>query len=153
MLKELSIEGYPYALITYREERECQLKQYKKVCQQHGFNEVMKRAYLNWARKDPLIPGMYFRAMLWVYFTGLSPSSTEWVSYKGGENYPHDPLEHIPEAITILQQGAEAGCGGCVSSLFHYYLAVVKPGDTSKQPLAEFYKAQAKRLMLESGGG
>ena len=61
-LRELSIEGYPYALETYGEERVCSLKQYRDICDDFGFSEVKKRAYLAWARKDPLIPNMYYHA-------------------------------------------------------------------------------------------
>ncbi len=147
LLKALSLEGYPYAIRTYWQERVCQLTPYQETCKQYGFKEVYKRAYLNWARKDPLIPNMYHYAVGGVFYNG---------------RIPREPLKYTPEALAIWQEGAKAGSFKSAQRLYYYYLAVVEQGAFSKRQeeqlyqQIEFYKARAKELMfggLHWGGG
>ncbi len=147
LLKELSLEGYPNAMETYGEERVCQLELYQEICKQYGSNEVYKRVYLNWARKDPLLPDMYHFAVAGVFYNG---------------RIPREPLKYTPEALAIWQEGAKAGSFESAKRLYYYYLAVVEQGAFSKQQEGqlyqqiEFYKARTKELMfggLHWGGG
>lgn len=125
-LKELSIEGYPYALETYGEERVCSLKQYRDICDEFGFNEVKKRAYLAWARKDPLIPNMYY------YAFRNSPNG----GYIG--NYSE---QFTTEGEAILKEGMEAESYYAAATLYQKNLELGRMVDSLYQT--------TKRLLLK----
>lgn len=132
-LKELSIEGYPYALETYGEERVCSLKQYRDICDDFGFKEVKKRAYLAWARKDPLIPNMYVDAFL------NSPD--------GG--YIGDYREQFTaEGEAILKEGMEAGSYFSAITIYRNATKNEEPQNIHVTSESNLYKT-TKNLMLK----
>ena len=137
MLKKLSIEGYPSALISYREERVCKLEKYQEICKDFGFNEVMKRAYLEWVRKDPLDLTMYLRA---VY---------HMPNYGKKEN----GIDYQEESLALLKEGMDKGCSECAQALYYYYLNKVKSADDIQAlAVAEPYRVKTKAMMLAGVG-
>ncbi|TMX44115.1 hypothetical protein, partial [Vibrio sp. Hep-1b-8] len=133
-LRELSIEGYPYALETYGEERVCSLTQYRDICDESGFNEVKKRAYLAWARKDPLIPNMYLGAFR------NSPD--------GG--YIGDYREQFTaEGEAILQEGKDAGSYISSSSLYNMKINAEEGKTKGNDSEVNYYYNLAKKWLLK----
>ncbi|MBE1277792.1 hypothetical protein [Enterovibrio baiacu] len=120
LLEELSLEGYPYALETYGEERVCALEKYEDLCDEEGYRYgVMKNAFLDWARKDPLVPGMFFWALWYMPNSGFTD---QW----------HNTF--TPEGEKISNEGVEAG--SVRVALGHYY-AIAKRGEWTDQELAD----------------
>jgi hypothetical protein len=133
-LRELSIEGYPYALETYGEERACSLKQYRNICDDFGFSEVKKRAYLALARKDPLIPNMYLGAFR------NSPD--------GG--YIGDYREQFTvEGEAILQEGKDAGSYISASTFYNTIINAEEGKTKENDSEVNYYYNLSKKWLLK----
>ncbi|MCG9753412.1 hypothetical protein L1D54_23520 [Vibrio brasiliensis] len=133
-LKELSIEGYPYALETYGEERVCSLTQYRNICDDYGFDEVKKRAYLAWARKDPLIPHMYANAF--------------GSSLNGGYNGEYRE-SLTKEGETLLKEGASFGSYHSARTLYNMSVKNENSDDDKSTKQIEYYRALTKKNLIE----
>ncbi len=136
ILKELSIARYAPALMVYGEERGCQLEQYQAECQGDFWIEQIK-LWAEGTKQDPLSGD-------WYYLSGLS------VLLENDINDDSDLFKAPAEAVSVWQQGVEAGSFYSARILYHYYLALVERGESAKQAQAERYKAEAKRLIHET---
>ncbi|MBE1277791.1 hypothetical protein [Enterovibrio baiacu] len=133
LLKELSLEGYPYAMETYGEERVCDLEKYEDLCDAEGYEfGVMKNAFLNWARKDPLVPDMYHRVRWYMPKFGFT------------DNYRNT---FTPEGEQLSKEAVEAG--SVRAALEHYYAIAARDSWTDQQ-LADmkYYVQAAKNAMI-----
>ncbi|MCG9582337.1 hypothetical protein L1D13_16845 [Vibrio tubiashii] len=133
-LRELSIEGYPYALETYGEERVCSLKQYSDICDDFGFDVVKKRAYINWAEKDPLVPHMFVSA-----FNN---------SLNGGYNGVYRE-SFTNEGETLLEKGAESGSYHSARLLYNMAVKNENSDDYKSKKQIEYYRALTKKNLIE----
>ncbi|WP_283130130.1 hypothetical protein [Enterovibrio norvegicus] len=138
LLKELSLEGYPYAMETFGEERVCALEKYEDHCDEEGYRYgVMKNAFLDWAQKDPLVPNMYHQARWHMPNFGFT------------DDYRNT---FTPEGEKISNLAVEAG--SVRGALEHYYAIAARDSWTDQQ-LADMkhYVQAAKNNMMASSLG
>ncbi|WPC72597.1 hypothetical protein [Vibrio porteresiae] len=136
MIKELSIEGYPYAMESYGEERVCDLDKYKNACDENGYRNVLKKAYLDWVRKDPLVINMYYSAFV---------KTSKFRGYK--DNYGN---ELSIEGEKILKEGTSLGCYRCSYELYNFYKSQEEKKITGAKSNAEYYYKSTKNIIIEA---
>lgn len=136
MLKELSVEGYPYAMETYGEERVCDLDKYKNECDEQGYRNVLKSAYLDWVREDPLVLNMYYSAF---------KKSSEHHGY--ADNYRNSLST---EGEDILKEGTKLGCYRCSYELFNFYKSQEEKKIAGAKEKAEYYYKSTKNIIIEA---
>lgn len=134
MLKDLTDEGYPYAMETYGEKRTCELNKYNKSCQKQGYDKLLKTTYITWRKADPeeLYNDAYQKYLDIPEVQRVNKQHT-WYSNKADKLLRQCAKEHFFQCANALQLG--------------YYS--VKNRTEKQEHEYKYYKDIAKEILIK----
>ncbi|PSU87908.1 hypothetical protein C0W35_21020 [Photobacterium kishitanii] len=134
MLKDLTDEGYPYAMETYGEKRTCELNKYNKSCQKQGYDKLLKTTYITWHKSDPkeLYNDAYQQYLDIPEDKRVNKQHT-WYSNKADKLLCQCAKEHFFQCANALQLG--------------YYS--IKNRTEKQEHEYKYYKDIAKKILID----
>ncbi|HIF9100283.1 TPA: hypothetical protein ACX6PR_001160 [Photobacterium damselae] len=135
MLKVLTDEGYPYAMDTYGEQRTCQLNRYKELCDNSGYDKLLRSTYRKWEKGNSSV---------------LYNEDYEQYRYMPNEKVGNkEGTWFSPKAENLLRQCAAEHYFYCADEL-QKGLFFVKDKTDKQRKEYEYYKKLAKDILINA---
>ncbi|HIF9304851.1 TPA: hypothetical protein ACX6SR_000306 [Photobacterium damselae] len=133
ILKELTNDGYPYAMDTYGEKRTCKLDKYQNICLSQGYTKLLNSSYVAWKKHDP--SELY------------NKSYQDFLDIPWNRRVNKDHTWFSSEAEKYLRQCADYGIFQCANELQRGFYFV--KNKTKKQEFEyKYYRELAKNSLI-----
>lgn len=134
ILKDLTDEGYPYAMETYGEKRTCELNKYNKSCQKQGYDKLLKTTYITWRKADP--EELY------------NDAYQQYLDIPEDQRVNKQHTWYSNKADKLLRQCAEEDFFQCANALQLGYYSI-KNRTEKQEHEYKYYKDIAKKILID----